>query len=278
MISRPGRLATALAMAVLLVIAPGRWAAAEGPAPVTATEDRFRLTGRVGLQVLGYQEEFGDIESEYTSVGPALGVAGSLRLTERVRVGGEYLGAFLPEEEERWDDRRLVVTEQTNDLKVGFHVLDVDIGYALVRTPQVEWRVVGGWHYYVQDFTRSRFRRGDAIQSLGPVNEEVRGQGAKLGTALEGRLGERLGMTAQVAGYYLYRVDVDNARLGAFESEGVALRGGAGVEYLLTPRLALGVGWDGHFIAVDRTHNARGILPENRTVAHTVSGRVTLRF
>jgi hypothetical protein len=263
---------------VFLLVAPAPWAAAQGPVTATGPEDWFRLSGRVGLQVLDYREEFGDIESEYTSVGPALGVTARLRLTERLRVTGDYLGAFIAEQEESWDNIRTGASAQDNDLGIDFHVLDLDVGYALVRTPRVEWAVVAGWHYYAQDFTRSQFRRGGDIQNLGPVDEDVRGQGVKLGTVLEGRLGDRLGFTGSVAGYSLYRVDIDNARHGEFDSDGVALRFGLALDYAMTPQVVLGLGYEGHLIAVDGAQNSRGILPENRTQAHTVSGRVAVRF
>jgi hypothetical protein len=38
------------------------------------------------------------------------------------------------------------------------------------------------------------------------------------------------------------------------------------------------VGYDGHFIAVEEAKNPRGILPRNRTWAHTMSGRVGVLF
>jgi hypothetical protein len=278
--ARPARLLLLALLAAALVSAtPGSRAAAEAPTQATGHDDRFLLSGRVGVQVFDYREEFGDIESEYTSVGPTLGLTASLRLAERLRLTGDYLGALILEREESWDNVRSAVTVQENDLKVDFHVFDLDVAYAVVRTHRLEWAVAAGWHYYALDFTRSAFR-GDsgAIENIGPVDEEVRGQGVKLGTTLTRGLTDRLALLGRLAGYYLYRVDVDNARNGEFESEGVAVRLGLALDYFLTPQVTLGVGYDGHFIAVEEARNPRGILPRNRTWAHTLSGRVGVSF
>jgi hypothetical protein len=268
-------LLAALAAGVLLA-APAGPALADTPTPMLA--DRLRLSGRVGVQILDYREEFGDIESEYTSVGPALGLAASLRPTERLRVNGEYLGSLILEREEAWDNVLTGLTEQENDLRIALHVFDLDAAYAVVRAPGLEWAMAAGWHYYAEDFTRSNFRPSGGIPDIGPVDEEVRGQGVKLGTTLEGRPGDRLMVLGSLAGYYLYRVDVDNALVGEFESEGVGLRWGLALDYVLTPRVTLGLGYDGHLIAVEKAETSDGILPRNRTRAHTLSGRVGVRF
>jgi hypothetical protein len=276
--ARPAPALLAALAAVVLLSTPADRALADAPGALTGLDDRFRLSGRVGVQVLDYREEFGDIESEYTSVGPALGLAASLRLTERLQVNGDYLGSRILEREETWDNVRTGLTEQENDLRVAFHVFDLDVGYAVVRTPGLEWALAAGWHYYAQDFTRSNFRPSGGIPDLSPVDEEVRGQGVKLGATLEGRPSNRLAWLGSLAGYYLYRVDVDNTRDGEFESEGVGLRWGLALDYVLTPQVTLGLGYDGHLIAVEEAETAGGILPRNRTQAHTLSGRVGVRF
>jgi hypothetical protein len=276
--AHPGRLLLAL-LAALMSVAPSSRASAQSPTSVPGHDDFLRLSGRVGVQVFDYREEFGEIESEYTSVGPALGLTASLRLSERLRLNGDYLGAIVLKEEETWDNVSTGATLQENDLRVDFHVFDLDVAYAVASTHRFEWALGAGWHYYALDFTRSAFR-GDSgmIQNIGPVDEEVRGQGVKVGTTLARGLTDRLTLFGGLAGYYLYRVDVDNARHGEFDSDGVAIRLGLGLEYLLTPRVTLGVGYDGHFIAVEEAKNPRGILPRNRTWAHTMSGRVGVLF
>jgi hypothetical protein len=276
--SRPAPALLAVLATAVILATPASRVHADTSTILTGLDDRFRLTGRIGVQVLDYREEVGDIESEYTSVGPALGLAASLRLTGRLRVNGDYLGSLIEEREETWDNVRTGLTEQENDLRVALHVFDLDVAYAVVRTPGLEWAVAAGWHYYAQDFTRSNFRPSGGIQGLSTVDEEVRGQGVKLGATLEGRPSDRLAWLGSLAGYYLYRVDVDNALVGEFESEGVGLRLGLALDYVLTPQVTLGLGYDGHLIAVEEAETLGGILPRNRTQAHTLVGRVGVRF
>jgi len=67
-------------------------------------------------------------------------------------------------------------------------------------------------------------------------------------------------------------------RSGPIDSQGRALRWKAGLDYLFTRNLSVGVGNLGHYITVDKEKNGIETLPDNRTLAHTALLRLGLRF
>ncbi|HXH84481.1 MAG TPA: hypothetical protein VNN07_16370 [Candidatus Tectomicrobia bacterium] len=256
------------------------------PLPVAAQDaleplkDFFTLQVRGGIQVFDYSEEFAPLglESDYQNVAPAWGAAASLRFAERWRLNGEYLGSFVPEDTESW--RFLGSRAQENDLEVDFHAFDVDVSYSIARLPKLEWAVALGWHYYLLDFERSNFRVFSPflVAPPGPVTEEVRGQGVKVGTTLDARIGRRATLSTGVSGSYLYDVDVENSLLGRLSSEGWTARWRLGVDFLLTDNATIGVGYHGQYIRVDEASRGLVVLPENRTITHTLMLQLGVRF
>lgn len=249
------------------------------------SDERFVLGARVGVQAFNYQEHVGTTDSDYSSVGPALGVTGSFRLIDRLRLNIDYLGSFLQEDTETWRNIGTFAgftVNQQNDMDVSFHVLDIDASYSFVKTPQVEWAVGLGWHYYVEDFTRSNFRFVVSTLTLffpiGPVSEDVRGQGVKLGTTLGFRVTPKILVGGGLAWYGLYDVKVDNSALGNVESDGYALRWRGTADYAITPAISVGIGYEGHYISVEQGQNAVATLPKNETMAHTFTATVGFRF
>lgn len=258
---------------------------AAGQTPPPPLPDRFTVAVSAGLQVFDYKEEFDGGESDYTSVGPAWNVAASFRIADRWRLSLDYLGSLITEDTETWHNIGTVGSQsvnQENDLEVTFHVLDIDVGYSIVKQPGLELALVGGWHFYAQDFERSNFKFlvADIVFPINirPVSEDVRGQGIKLGATVDWRMTDRLTGTGGVAGYYLYKVDVENSALGDIDSEGWAFRWRVGLDYALTPAISLGGGYQGHYIRVDEATTSTAVLPENRTLAHTFLVRLALKF
>ncbi len=254
---------------------------------VSPPNDFFRLGIRGGVQAFSYQEKLGAVKSDYDSYGAAVGVNASLRIpSTRFRLAVDYLGSFITDDREKWENLDTILGPATgtqrNDLDVDLHVFDFDLGYALVKQENFEWWVVGGWHYYIENFTRSNFfitAGGTIFGALdATVTEDVTGQGVKLGTAVEARIAPRLLIDGGVAGYYLYDVDVKNSLLGRVDSDGHAFRWRIALDYLLVKDSTIGVGYEGHFIHVDRGTSAIAILPENETWAHTVTLRLGVRF
>ena len=84
------RIANATAALLLGIVLSPAIALAQEP-PVLPAE-LFQLTGRVGILGYTYSENLGDIESDYTTVGPAWGVTATVRLLERVELAGDELG------------------------------------------------------------------------------------------------------------------------------------------------------------------------------------------
>jgi len=248
--------------------------------------DFFRLTARAGILGYHYSEDIGDIESDYTTVGPAWGVNATVRPLERLRFGVDYFGALATSSTETWDDIGTFMgatVTQENDLEVDFHVLDVDVlGYSIVKEPGLEWAVWLGWHYYFQGFERSDFRFRVLDLSLpfdiAPVSEDVSGQGVKLGTTVEWAVAPRFTVGGGVAGYYLYAVDVDNSELGDIDSDGWAARWRIALDYAVRPNVSVGVGYEGHFIFVEQAESAIAILPANETWAHAGMLRFSVQY
>lgn len=270
-------------LAVLLVVAGGPVRALGQETPQLPT-DVFRLGVRVGVQFFSYEEEEDPVQSDYTSSGPAIGLTGMLRFADRFRLTADWLGSFIAEDGETWRnvDTPAGIGTQHNDLSVDFHVFDVDLGYSVVKRPGLEWAVLLGWHTYSQEFDRSNFRLvSSSVIIAAPglsVTEDVVGQGLKLGMVAEAMVAPRVWFEGGLAWYYLYDIAVDNSELGRLDSDGYALRWRAALDYLLTPRAAVGVGYEGHFIHVDRATSATAILPENMTWAHTLLVRLGVRF
>jgi hypothetical protein len=277
------RIANATAALLLGILLSPAIALAQEP-PVLSAEF-FRLTGRVGILGYTYSENLGDIESDYTTVGPAWGVTATVRLLERVRFGVDYFGALATSSTETFDDIGTFMgttVSQENDLEVDFHALDIEGGYSVLREPGLEWAVWLGWHYYFQGFERSNFRfRAAGLSApvgVAPITEDVAGQGVKLGTTVEWAVAPRFTVTGALAGYYLYAVDVDNSDLGEIDSDGWAARWRIAVDYALLRNLTIGVGYEGHFIYVDQAESARAVLPANETWAHAGMLRVNVRY
>jgi opacity protein-like surface antigen len=273
-----------IAVLTLVTIALGPSVAA-AQTPAEPLPERFTISVSAGVQVFDYKEEFEGGHSEYTSVGPAWDVTASMRLAERWRINLDYLGSLISSDTETWHNvgsvGGLSVTQE-DDLEVTFHVLDIDVGYSIVKQRGLEVALVGGWHFYAQDFERSNFKFLVADISfpinIRPVSEDVRGYGVKLGATVDWSMAERLTGTAGLGGYYLYQVDVDNSELGKLDSDGWAFRWKVGLDYALTPNFTLGGGYHGHYIRVDETTSSRAVLPENRTLAHTFLVRLGVRF
>ncbi|MGH7323242.1 MAG: hypothetical protein ACREJ9_01185 [Candidatus Rokuibacteriota bacterium] len=267
----------------LLVVA-GWPSCAVGQDAMAPPRDIFRLGVRAGVQLFSYEEREAAVRSEYDTAGLALGLTGMLRLGDRFRITGDYLGAFLAESSETWRDvdTPFGVGTQHNDLSLDFHVLDLDLGYSVLKRDGFEWAIVAGWHAYWLGFERGNFTITTATVIIGApglsVTEDVAGQGVKLGTVLEARVAPRVWVEAGFAGYYVYDVDVENSALGSLESEGHALRWRLALDYFLNPRVTLGAGYEGHFIHVDRATSAIAILPENKTWAHTLTVRLGVWF
>jgi len=114
--------------------------------------------------------------------------------------------------------------------------------------------------------------------NIRPVSEDVRGQGLKLGTTLGWRISDRLSGNGGLAGYYLYHVDIENSELGELDSEGWAFRWRVGLDYVLTPNITVGAGYQGHYIRIEEATTSSAVLPENRTVDHIFLLRLGLRF
>ena len=252
---------------------------------ILPTDARFVLGVRAGVQAFNYQEHLSSTDSDYDSSGPAIGVTGSLKLIDRLRLNVDYLGSFIQEDTETWRNIGTfagIVVNQQNEMDVDFHVFDVDVSYSLVKTPQVEWAIGLGWHYYIEDFTRSNFRFVVSTLTLfspiGPVSEDVRGQGVKLGTTLGFRPTPNLLVGAGFAGYWLYDVEAENSVLGKVDSDGYALRWRATVDYLINAMISVGIGYDGHYISIEQGRSAIAILPKNETLAHTFTAAVGFRF
>jgi hypothetical protein len=277
------RLANATAALLLGILCWPTVALAQGFGPLPA--DFFRLTARAGILGYHYSEDIGDIESDYTTVGPAWGLNATVRPVERFRLGVDYFGALATASTETWENigtfGGLPVTQE-NELEVDYHTVDVEGGYSLVKEPGLEWAVWLGWHYYFQGFDRSdfRFRVADLTipANIAPVSEDVSGQGVKVGTTVEWAVTPRVALTAGVAGYYLYAVDVDNSELGKLDSDGWAARWRIGVDYLFQPPFAIGIGYEGHFIVVKQARSAIAELPANQTWAHAATVRFTVRY
>ncbi len=267
-----------------LLLVAGWPASAMGQDAVAPPKDVFRLGARLGVQIFSYEETEGAVRSEYDTAGPALGLTGMLRLGDRFRITGDYLGAFLAEASETWRnvDTPFGLGTQHNDLSLDFHVLDLDVGYSVLKRDGLDWAVVAGWHAYWQGFERSNFSITTATVIIGApgltVTEDVEGFGLKLGTVVEARVAPRVWLEAGFAGYLLYDVNVENSALGRIESDGYAFRWRAALDYFLTPRVSIGGGYEGHFIHVDRATSAIAILPENETWAHTLTARLGVRF
>ncbi|MGH7313984.1 MAG: hypothetical protein ACREJV_12490, partial [Candidatus Rokuibacteriota bacterium] len=225
-----GRTVVVIALVLLtLLAAPRGVGVAAGQAAPPSLPEQFTLAISGGLQVFDYKEDFEGGESDFVSVGPAWGVTASLRVAERWRLNLDYLGSLITEDTETWDNVGTISgtpINQENDLEVVFHALDIDLGHSFVRQPGIEWAVVGGWHFYAQDFERSnfKFQVADIVfpVNIRPVSEDVRGQGLKLGTTLDWSISNRLSGSGGVAGYYLYHADIENSELGELDSEGWA--------------------------------------------------------
>jgi hypothetical protein len=277
-----------VALLALTTIVPVLAVGSPGPAEgqtILPTDARFVLGVRAGVQAFNYQEHIGNTDSDYDSVGPAIGVTGSLKLIDRLRLNVDYLGSYIQEDTETWDNIGTVAgftVNQQNEMDVSFHVFDVDVSYSLVKTPQVEWAVALGWHSYAEDFTRSNFRflvsTLTLFSAIGPVSEDVRGQGVKIGTTLGVRATPNLLIGGGFAWYGLYDVEADNSALGTVESDGYALRWRATVDYAINAMVTVGLGYEGHYISVEQGQSAIAILPRNETMAHTFTAAVGLRF
>jgi len=272
----------ALLASTTLAVAPSGGADAQTILP---TDARFVLGVRAGIQAFNYQEHIGNTDSDYDSVGPAIGVTGSLKLIDRLRLNVDYLGSYIQEDTETWNNIGTFAgftVNQQNDMDVSFHVFDVDVSYSLVKTPQVEWAVALGWHYYAEDFTRRNFRflvsTLTLFSPIGPVSEDVRGQGVKIGTTVGFRPTPNLLIGGGLAWYGLYDVEADNSVLGTVESDGYALRWRATVDYAINAMVTVGLGYEGHYISIEQGQSAIAILPRNETMAHTFTAAVRLRF
>jgi len=248
-------------------------------------DERFVLGVRAGVQALTYHEHLGNVDSDYNSTGPAIGISGSFKLIDRLRLNLDYLGSFIQEDTETWRNLGTIAgftVNQQNETKVTFHALDLDLSYSVVKTPQVEWAVSAGWHYYIEDFTRSNFRFLVASLTIptriSPVTEDVTGQGLKIGTTVGFRAGPKWLIGAGLAGYYLYDVKADNSALGTINSDGLALRWRVSADYIVNSTVTVGVGYDGHFISVERANGSRATLPKNETLANTLSATLGIRF
>lgn len=277
------RLANGTAAFLLGIVFSPTVAVAQGASALPA--DFFRLTARAGILGYHYSEDIGNIRSSYTTVGPAWGIAATVRPLDRLRFGVDYFGALATSSTETWDNIGTFVgvpVSQENELDVRYHTVDIEGGYSIVREPGLEWAVWLGWHYYFQGFERSDFRFRVLDLSipfdLAPVSEDVSGQGVKLGTTVEWAVAPRLMLTAGLAGYYVYAVDVDNSELGEIESDGWALRWRIGVDYALRPHVSIGGGYEGHFIFVKEAESAIAVLPANETQAHAAMFRLSVRY
>lgn len=258
--------------------------AADRVATIPPLAERFTLSVSGGIQAFDYKENFGSVKNDYHSFGPAWGVAASFRVAEQWRLNADYLGSAIRQDTETWDRGSIFgfPITQKDDLKVNFHVVDADLSYSVLKIPEIEWAIAAGWHYYHQGFERSNFRLEVANlvfpAGIQPVTEDVDGFGVKVGTTLEWRSSPRFIASTGVSGYYLYDVSVDNSVLGRFHSQGWAARWKFGLDYLLSTNASIGLGYQGHYITVDKDRNAVAILPDNRTLAHTLLLRLGLRF
>jgi hypothetical protein len=61
-------------------------------------------------------------------------------------------------------------------------------------------------------------------------------------------------------------------------SDGYALRWRLAADYAVHPNVAIGLGYEGHFISVEQASNGRATSPRNETIAHTIAATVGLRF
>lgn len=247
--------------------------------------DFFRLTTRAGIAGYYYSEDIGDIDSDYTTVGPAWGINATVRPIDRLRLGVDYFGTLATSDTEEWSNIGTFMgatVSQENDLEVWYHTVDIEGGYSVLKEPGLEVAVWLGWHYYFQGFERSdfRFRVLDLTIpfDIAPVSEDVSGQGVKLGATVEWAFAPRWMLTGGLAGYYLYTVDIDNSELGKLDSEGWAARWRVGVDYAVNPHLSVGVGYEGHFIFVDEAESAVAVLPANETWVNAGMLRLTLRY
>lgn len=252
---------------------------------ILPSDERFVLGARVGVQAFNYQEHIDSTDSDYNSIGPAIGLSGSLKIIDRLRLNVDYLGSFLQEDTETWKNIGTFagfIVDQQNEMDVSFHVFDIDVSYSIVKTPQFEWALGVGWHYYAEDFNRSNFRflisTLTLFSAIGPVSEDVRGQGIKLGTTLGFRATPNLLLGAGLAWYSLYDVEADNSALGKVESDGYALRWRATVDWVINPTVSLGIGYEGHYISIEQGQSAIAVLPKNETMAHTLTAAIGIRF
>jgi len=142
-----GRTAVVVAVVLLTLLAVPLVGVAAGQAVPPPLPEQFTFAISGGLQVFDYKEAFHGGQSDYVSVGPAWGVMASVRVSERWRLNLDYLGSLVTDDTETWDNVGTVSgmpVNQENDLKVVFHVLDVDVGYSLLKQPGIEWAVVAG--------------------------------------------------------------------------------------------------------------------------------------
>lgn len=254
-------------------------------APGVLPTEFFRLTPRAGIAGYYYTEDIGDIESDYSTAGPAWGLNATVRLMDRLRVGADYFGTLATSSTETWTNIGTFMgasVDQENDLEVWYHTVDIEGGYSVLKEPGLEVAVWLGWHYYFQGFERSdfRFRVFDLSIpfDIAPVSEDVSGQGVKLGATVDWAFAPRWVLTGGLGGYYLYTVDVDNSELGKLDSEGWAARWRVAVDYAVNPNLSVGVGYEGHYIFVDEAENDIAVLPANQTWINAGMVRLTLRY
>lgn len=246
---------------------------------------RFQAGGGIGRPVLTYKEKSSGANSRYESSGIGWTLFGRMDFLEVFHLGADWEAARIGTRRETFRGIGTVngqSVNQRNDLDIDLDLLDLNLGFALIRMPHYELQVVSGWHFYRSNFTRRNFafEISDIVlpAGLSPVSEDVRGNGPKLGLLIEANPSSRWFWSGGFTWNRLTSIKADNSALGNINSDGNSIRWRLEGGFRLLPNVALSLQYRGLLVRVNEGRNETAVLPDNETLMHTLLMQLAVRF
>ncbi len=284
------RILTCILLGFFLSGAPPALAQTQAPPAEESFVQEFgkaRFGGSIGWAYYDYEESLGTIDSSYDSDGISWNLFANFMVFDRFRVGFDWEAARIDSARETWTNLPIgvligVQVNQTNNMEVDLDMFDLDASFSVLRSENVEFELVAGWHFLRHDFTRSSFAfqvLGFTLAStLGPVSEEVDANGPKVGVRLAGKISPQLYIDSAFNWNFLTDLTADNSLLGTIDSEGNSIRWRVALNYRVRENFDIGLSYRGLFIDVNEGQSANAILPSNKTSMNSLFAIATFRF
>lgn len=234
----------------------------------SALINRYEIEAESGICFLNYKEKSAGVNSEFDSAGLSVNIAGKIGLPKKFGMGGSYTGYFVAESTETFHTGLPLI--QINDSEVNQNFFEANFFYTLSFFEKFELDLLGGYHYFKQNFTRSNFRfKGFESSNLGKVNEDFTGSGPELGLRIYYSLHQiPLFFSINFSQFFITNFETDNSLLGKMNSKGFSNRWSLGTFYH-RKQFSIGLKYIGFFMRIDEAQRDNIKLPKNETLINS---------